>query len=285
MENGIRRKPQFSDRHNDVSSPTSLEVFHQGSAVRAERLIRWDAAVRSALCGCANLSTSKGRRNNALLILVIAMAPVVALIIQNAVNVHVNGAGLSSTLRVQGDVLFSTESGKVVHYLQIERGTSALYISSNGSSGLGKLAAKRRDTDEAIGSLTRWVGKESDGEQFASRQVFHQSIRDFRKLVTAVNVSVLENLAFYTADIDTIIGWLADSIQQSQSRRLWPVLVSYHMLVISKEQAGLERALGSTFYAQGKLEIRSDQIRLFIVHAKIIHGNVSLVCTLCNIKL
>ena len=106
MENGIGRKPQFSDRHDEVCSPTSLEVFHQGNAVRAESLIRWDAAVRSALCGCTNLSTSKGRRNNALLILVIAMAPVVALIIQNAVNVHVNGAGLSSTLRVQGDVLF-----------------------------------------------------------------------------------------------------------------------------------------------------------------------------------
>ena len=28
-----------------------------------------------------------------------------------------------------------------------------------------------------------------------------------------------------------------------------------------------------------------EKIRLFIVHAEIIHGIVSLVCTLCNIKL
>ena len=34
-----------------------------------------------------------------------------------------------------------------------------------------------------------------------------------------------------------------------------------------------------------KADYGKDKIRLFIVCAKIIHGNLSLVCTLCNIKL
>lgn len=252
MENGVGRKTQLSDRQYELSTPTSVEVYHQGNAIRVDRFLGWDAVVRSALCGCTNLSTSKGRRNNALLILLISMAPVVALVIQNAVNVQANSASLRSSQQVHGDVLFSTESGKVVHYLQIERGTSALYISSNASSGLRKLEAKRRDTDEAIESLTQWVGTRSDGEKFVSREAFYQSIRNFRQLVTAINVTVSENVAFYSADIAVMIGWLADSIQLSHSGTMWPTLVSYHMLIISKEQAGVERALGSTFYAQGE---------------------------------
>ena len=35
----------------------------------------------------------------------------------------------------------------------------------------------------------------------------------------------------------------------------------------------------------GQLEIMLPKIRSFIVHAKIIHGHLSLVCTLCNIKI
>ena len=136
--------------------------------------------------------------------------------------------------------------------MQIERGTSALFISSNGESGLENLNAKRRDTDAAIESLTQWVGTAKDGAKFVSRETFHQSIRDFRELVTDVNVTVPTNVAFYSADIAVMIGWLASSIQLSQSGTLWPTLVSYHLLIISKEQAGVERALGSTFYAQGE---------------------------------
>ena len=37
--------------------------------------------------------------------------------------------------------------------------------------------------------------------------------------------------------------------------------------------------------SSGPDEISNHKIRLFIVHAKIIHGNLSLVCTLFNIKL
>nr|KAG5691532.1 hypothetical protein BaRGS_017745 [Batillaria attramentaria] len=207
-------------------------------------------AVRSALCGCTNLHTHRGRRNNALLILTIAILPVVALVIQNAVFVQNSNAILTTSVKVKDDVLFSIQSGTVVHYMQIERGTSALYISSTGDANVLKnLQGFRDNTDRAIESLTLWVGSSVDGENFVSRDKFHQSIRDFRELVTNVSVTVPENVAFYSNFIAVMIGWLADSIQISRSGDLWPVLVRYHMLIISKEQAGVERALGSTFFA------------------------------------
>ena len=245
MENGIGRKPQFSDRHDEVCSPTvfgSVPPRQRGPsgkphslgrccAVRPLRLHQPLHQQRTAQQRLAHPRHRHGPRRR----------PDHSERRQRArqrrrPELHLAGPrGTCSSARSPARWCTTCRSSEA---------TSALYISSNGSSGLDKLAAKRRDTDEAIGSLTRWVGRESDGEQFASRQVFHQSIRDFRKLVTAVNVTVLENLAFYTADIDTIIGWLADSIQQSQSRRLWPVLVSYHMLGHQQGTGGLGEGAG-----------------------------------------
>jgi hypothetical protein len=237
------------------SATSSFANGKQFTVQWAEETMRkgWMTVVRSALCGCANLSTSKGRRNNALLILTIAIMPVFALIIQNALSVNKNMQRLLQSTTVKGDVLFSTESGNVIHYLQIERGTSALYISSRGASGLNSLNDTRHDTDVAIDSLTHWVGAVKDGPEFVTQEALQNSIRDFRNLVTHLNVTVPQNVAFYTNYVTIMIKWLADAIQMSQSGTLWPTLVAYHMLIISKEQAGLERALGSTFYAQGKI--------------------------------
>ena len=251
MENGVSRKSEFSDRlqelaFSDVRRESCAPRGDGASSSPGQHPSGWSVSVRSALCGCTNLTTHRGRRNNALLILLISIVPVLALVIQNAVNVQTNKDGLNDSVRVKDGVLFSTESGAVVHYMQIERGTSALFISSGGQSGLDSLEDKRGDADRAIASLTRWVGTQADGDRFVSRELFHRSVRDFRRLVTAVNVTVPENVAFYSADIAVMIGWLADSIQLSHSPRLWPTLVSYHMLVVSKEQAGVERALGST---------------------------------------
>lgn len=260
MENGMGRgKVHISDRVCSDLSSTATIRFQVPNTTKPGKSF---TSVRTALCGCTNLATDRGRRNNALLILSIAIAPVIALVIQNAINVHNNTAALARSSMVKGDVLFSTESGNVVHYMQIERGTSALYISSSGLSGLDILEAKRANTDIAINSLTQWVGSAADGDEFTTRERFHQSIRDFRELVTTVNVTVPKNVAFYSADIAVMIGWLANSIQLSLNGELWPTLVSYHMLIISKEQAGVERALGSTFYAQGEFMSRQNPDRL-----------------------
>lgn len=208
--------------------------------------------VRPALCACANLETTKGRRYNAFLILTISSLPVLALIIQNAVDVRENNNSLAISSEIKGDVLFSVESGEVVHYMQIERGTSALYISSGRDVSVKlNLDIARVNTDKAIQALSSWPGVASDGPNYVSEQAFHQSIQDWRWRVDS-NATVPQNIKFYTDNIAVMIRWLADGIQSSHNGGLWSTLVSYHMLIISKEQAGLERALGSTFFAQGK---------------------------------
>ncbi|XP_059167161.1 atrial natriuretic peptide receptor 1-like [Physella acuta] len=65
------------------------------------------------------------------------------------------------------------------------------------------------------------------------------------------NVTVPEVIKFYSDDNNVILKWVGQFIQHSKSGDLWKTLIGYYMLILSKEQAGAERALGSTFYALG----------------------------------
>lgn len=93
---------------------------------------------------CGNLDSSQGRRNNAALIMSVALMPVVVMIIQNLINVYNSSSHVAKMEDLRNQILFSTETGSVVHFLQIERGTSALYISSNGDTTIfqGKIPAR-----------------------------------------------------------------------------------------------------------------------------------------------
>ncbi|XP_071110449.1 uncharacterized protein [Haliotis cracherodii] len=199
---------------------------------------------------CGNLDSSQGRRNNAALIMSVALMPVVVMIIQNLINVYNSSSHVAKMEDLRNQILFSTETGNVVHLLQIERGISALYISSNGDTTIFQgLHRARVNSDNVINSLSQWPS--SSLEHFKSLDIFHKHVNAFRERIDAGNVNVTESIDFYTWVNAVMISWAGRSVQKSSTGDLWRTLVSYHMLLLSKDEAGIERALGSTFFAKG----------------------------------
>ncbi|GFR64987.1 hypothetical protein ElyMa_000193500 [Elysia marginata] len=62
--------------------------------------------IRTGLCRCANLSTKRGRRNHALMIMLVSVIPVIALLIQNSIDVYGHGQELSLHKTVKREILF-----------------------------------------------------------------------------------------------------------------------------------------------------------------------------------
>ena len=149
------------------------------------------------------------------------------------------------------DVLFSLELGSVIHQTQIERGTTALYVSSNGDPFLvPRLENLYKLTDSSIKSLTKWIPL--NHHHFESREQYHAAIRHFRSNLDPHNATLRTVVGFYTRDNRVFIEMIGKSINVDKSVSYWTSLVAYQMLIMSKEQAGIERALGSTYYARGK---------------------------------
>ena len=146
--------------------------------------------------------------------------------------------------------MFSLEIGSVIHQTQIERGTTALYVSSNGDPFLiPRLEKLYGLTDTSITSLTKWIPLNHD--HFGSRDQYHAAIRDFRSNLDPQNATLRTVVGFYTRDNRVFIEMIGKSINVDKSVPYWTSLVAYQMLIMSKEQAGIERALGSTYYARG----------------------------------
>ncbi|ESP03557.1 hypothetical protein LOTGIDRAFT_137238 [Lottia gigantea] len=65
-------------------------------------------------------------------------------------------------------------------------------------------------------------------------------------------------LNFYNEIVVAFIEWLYKAIQFSQKGDDWKLLVSYQLLIISKNYNGIERTLGSIFYMKGYFEHFED---------------------------
>ena len=149
------------------------------------------------------------------------------------------------------DVLFSLEVGSIIHQTQIERGTTALYVSSDGDPFLlPRLETLYQLTDSSISSLSKWIPL--NHTHFGSREQYHEAIREFRSNLDPYNATLREVIGFYTQDNRVFIEMIGKSINVEKSVSYWTSLVAYQMLIMSKEQAGIERALGSTYFARGK---------------------------------
>ncbi|XP_071145205.1 uncharacterized protein [Mytilus edulis] len=177
------------------------------------------------------------------------------MVIENAIKISKDEAILCQAKKVRENIVFSVEIGLLVHSLQIERGTTALYISSGGSPlALTSLKTKRLDTDSSLDALNGWITLSSP-YHFRSREAYRAHLRTYRDNLDPFNTTINAAINFYSNDNELIIGWVGSTVQESNSETSWQLLTAYHMLLLSKEEAGVERALGSTFYARGSFPL------------------------------
>ncbi|ESO94200.1 hypothetical protein LOTGIDRAFT_118588 [Lottia gigantea] len=182
-------------------------------------------------------------------VLLIAMVPISTLVTQNSLTAH-----KAITSIEQNDVITSNaESGmlmaSVIHRLQIERGMSALYIGSNYSESVkSRLEAALINSDTAIESLTPWplFSKMADLE---TKSNFILYLQLFREQIW--NNTITDVINFYT-DINTrMLNVIADKLRMCRVADTGFSFVAYHLFLLSKEETGIERALGSTYFSKG----------------------------------
>lgn len=107
------------------------------------------------------------------------------------------------------------------------------------------------ETDNAIAALSHWISI-PDPDYFLSRDTFQNAITNFRDNLDPNNITLKDAIGFYSGHNSIFISMIAQSLNLKKPFQFWTDLTSYQMLIFSKEQAGIERALGSTYYARGK---------------------------------
>ncbi|CAG2187477.1 Receptor-type guanylate cyclase gcy-9,Receptor-type guanylate cyclase gcy-27,Receptor-type guanylate cyclase gcy-7,Receptor-type guanylate cyclase gcy-22,Receptor-type guanylate cyclase gcy-11,Guanylyl cyclase GC-E,Receptor-type guanylate cyclase gcy-17,Retinal guanylyl cyclase 1,Receptor-type guanylate cyclase gcy-12,Receptor-type guanylate cyclase daf-11,Guanylate cyclase 2G,Olfactory guanylyl cyclase GC-D,Receptor-type guanylate cyclase gcy-3,Receptor-type guanylate cyclase gcy-23,Guanylyl cyclase, memb len=206
-------------------------------------------------CTCnSNLSTKRGQNIILVKILVLTIIPIIVLLIQGWITIAEDNNHVVTQNKVEADIKFSVEIGLLVHNLQIERGITALYVSSGRMDILPALQNKRTMTDISLLTLGKWISL-STPRYFQSRKTYFQRLREYRNTFDNLNKSSSEVIRFYSYNNDVILDWLGSVITDAKyiTGTSWQPLVAYHMILLSKEQAGMERALGGVYYAKGSV--------------------------------
>ena len=111
------------------------------------------------------------------------------------------------------DALYSFEIAKLIHFTQIERGTSAMFIGSDRDGSLIlRLQDAYENTNDAIWSLSKWIPVTSQ-HKFTSRETYEQWIQDFRYEVFTSEKSIEEVVTFYTNANADFIDWIINSLK------------------------------------------------------------------------
>lgn len=146
--------------------------------------------------------------------------------------------------------------GKLTHRLQVERDMSVLYLSSIGPDTKSFLMNVYSNTDSILLEIS-WapdIDEITGNTLFTTKKQFQDHLNDHRKKLEQNNVSIHDEIQFYSTSIDAITTWMHKKITESQLSLVWKLLVAFQKLTSAKESLGVERALGTMFYAQGGFE-------------------------------
>ncbi|XP_002742255.1 uncharacterized protein LOC100378048 [Saccoglossus kowalevskii] len=217
------------------------------------------ACSSSDFCTKRHGRTSNSTRRNLVVVVILTVVPIAALVVYTIVNLTQSVQRQKAMSTVQERVEVSIhDAGTFVHRLQIERGTTALYISSNRGEILKVLQEQYHRTDAAIEHMAYWYTltvqlENGETEVFQTKEGFQSHLANFRANLelNPNTITLEETLEFYTVYIETIISWLKEDFSIYNDGALWSDLVAYETLVLAKEHIGVERALGGTFFAMG----------------------------------
>ena len=181
--------------------------------------------------------------------------PLLGMVIFAVVLVQSSLAQYRSAQLTAALVDVNLSAGVLIHYLQIERGSTGVFISSGGALFEDVLPGYRERTDRALAAFVQVYrdspapGVRGVGARLDEVVQSLLELDDFRRRVDGFEVASADSARFYTGNINALIAAMATLSQLSTDPDIALRSTSYESLVRAKEAAGLERALTAQIFA------------------------------------
>ncbi|XP_069113799.1 uncharacterized protein [Argopecten irradians] len=199
--------------------------------------------------------TDTGKRLQLTRMLCLTISPIVLLWGFTVFTLTESITNKSTAEQNMRQLLFTMEVGQLIHHLQRERDMSVLYLSALGPETRTFLLDEYIETDNALTALTIWPNETSasgwDNPVFATRETLLAHLSRHRQFVNKNQYDIYFEIDFYNAIIDTMLYWFTKTISSGTFASVWRDLIAYTKITIGKQDAGVERALGTYFFVKG----------------------------------
>jgi len=162
-------------------------------------------------------------------------------------------------IKVKASVVIASNISNLLHETQKERGATAGYIGSKGTKFVTKLPNQRKLTDNRISILRKSLLNYNLSHYPSSIKIQIDlaleklsKIQNMRKEVTALKIGAGAAIGYYTSmnasflDFVQVVSKLSTSVNETKD------LNAFYNFLMSKERAGIERAVGSNTFARNK---------------------------------
>ena len=190
-------------------------------------------------------------------LILIMLIPLLVVILL-AAKLAVDSFSTSKNLRsLENVVVLSTKIGALVHETQKERGMTAGFLGSSGEKFKVELPTQRINVDEKLKDLNSFLdvfNKNDYSPEFLENLNAGlkklENLSDTRSGVTALSLNAALAIAYYTDLNKLLLNVIGSITKLSNSATVSQQLVSYMSFLLSKERAGIERAVGTNTFAK-----------------------------------
>jgi len=146
-------------------------------------------------------------------------------------------------------VKLSSLTSKVVHELQKERGMTAGFLGSNGVNFKNEIKQQRKSSDNAYNELLNYIKNTKVAENIKIKySIPLKALENKAQIRTDINnldIDLTKALGYYTNINDLMLRSIIDISKTSNSKIISQQLNGYINFLLSKERAGIERAIGT----------------------------------------
>ncbi len=189
-----------------------------------------------------------------ILIMSIPLTVVILLATKLAYDSYNNSSNLEKLTNL---VVLSTKIGALVHETQKERGMTAGYLGSKGKKFENELINQRKITTTRKDDFESYLEKfdyENYSEEFSSKlqESFQQleHIDSIRNKVTSFDITTPEAITYYTNANTFLLNIVSSITKLSSNANVSQDITSYMSFLLSKERAGIERAVGANTFVR-----------------------------------
>lgn len=225
-----------------------------------------------------NLISNLSIRNK---ILVMLLLPFMALI-YFSVSGSIEKLNVSAELDdVQVLSSLAVKMSNLVHETQKERGFTAAFLGSKGTTFVRELPQQQQVTDEKKKDLYTFL-EDFDSSNYGKifQTQLDNSLRDLSKLndirsrISSQSILASEAIGYYSNMNDTFLGSLREMQKLSSNGEITTLITGYVNFLLSKERAGQERAVMSAAFANGTFKSGIYEKFLRLIAEQNIYMNV-----------
>lgn len=185
------------------------------------------------------------------------IVPILSIILLTAKIVEFDYGKLGEYEKLEVGVHLTTKISMLVHETQKERGATAGFIGSKGTKFTQILPKQRDLTNKRIKELNDFLSQNDTKDiSVAMTKVLNKALVQLKKIqsirtpVNSLSISAKQAISYYTKMNALFLSVAAEVSKVSTSPEISKQLVAYSNFLLSKERAGIERAVGSNTLSQ-----------------------------------